>query len=102
MTAHKTSRLAQGTAVGALVAAAVVAYWAWRADEDSNPNLSAPMSASAKLNAVPVGGSHADESLYRTGIDSRGRSRMGAWVSGGGANLNTGVLSGSSFRPNPR
>jgi hypothetical protein len=101
MTVHKTNRLARGVAVGALVAAAVLAYWAWRADEDSNPNLFVPTSANAKLNAVPVGDSYAGESLYRTGIDGRGRSRMSAWA-GGGANLNTGVLNGSSFRPNPR
>lgn len=100
MAVHQTNRLTRGAAVGALVAAAVVAYWAWRADEDSNPNITAL--AGAKLNVVPAGNSRADESPYRTGIIGGSMSRMGAGASGGGANLNTGVLSGSSFHPNPR
>ena len=41
---------------------------------------------------------------YRTSIDGRGMIHLGTGTAaiGGGANLNSGVLSGSSFHPRPR
>jgi hypothetical protein len=93
-----TSRL--GAAVAVFVVAAAVAYWTWRSDNDSNPNLIASAIVRAEPGEVRTHFGAADPMQYGASIIGRGMSRMGAGTNGGAANPNSGVLIGSSFHPN--
>ena len=93
---HVTSRLARAAAAGPLIAAAAVAYWAWRSDDArSNPNV--VTRTIAEPDAAPARDLPANATPYRTGIEGVSRVGAGTGASGGAVNLNTGVLSGSSF-----
>jgi hypothetical protein len=93
-----TSRF--GAAVVVLVAAAIVAYWTWRSDSDSNPNLTAPETVRAEHGEVRTHFGTANRMQYGASIVGRRISDMGAGTNGGVASPNSGVLNGSSFHAN--